>query len=663
MRNTNSREETLKAVRKSVYKQALLAGLIILLTVILLFAMTTAWYTNIAQTSGLMFEAAAWGFSGEIEVSEQPIQAAPGDDGNVYLTLENDSESLVDVSVYVDKTQMGADMQKRLYFYVDASTVSNGETVDRVYLSKGSGYDYTVMGLGNLTLTESYHNDAQIKWEWVYDVLGYYVLGSLQVQGEYTTLAEAYPNSTVTVQEYLRPVEYHYDDTLTTFETDKDNLYGDVATIDGVTTVAEFLAQITANDGYAGTVDARIRTSDGYWPVAVDSTGYGVWLYLCDYSEIEQAIIWDTAQGTAAATNENPATFKAILNISAQKSDVETTVVSTTAQLLQALQSTDGSTNSMVQLASNITLDYAEIPSGKKLVLDLNGYTVSSTTDAAAMISAGEGSALTVLNGKVQGTGGESVAINATGAEVTLSGVTASNVGRLVEVTDQDGSGTDSKVRILNCTVNSTDCVVYVAGNGAKSDGATQVVVEQSTIYGDYAGILCNGSSNNCGTDISVIDSDVSGYWTGIYHPQKDSTLTISGSTISGYTGLALKGGYITIRKSVITGTGARQNPIYGGSGWSDTGDGVYVEANYDWNTVVEIHDSTVTSTYGYAVQKFMPDAANASITVYSGTFSTDVTNFIPSDRVISPVAGENGQTWYEVTPGDDAEVEIEVGG
>lgn len=646
--SSGSRVHVLKLLQKSVYKQAILAVLVILLTVILLFAITTAWYTNVVQTSGLMFEAASWGFEGRISVSDDVTKAAPGDDGGVYLTLDNESESLVDVSVYVDKTKMGTEMQKRLFFYVETSAARNDEIVDRVYLSKSNGYDYTVIGLGNLTLTEDYHNDAPIKWEWVYDMLGYYVLGTEQANG------------TVSVQEYLRPVEYTYDEHLTTFAEADEKGVRELETIDGVTGVADFLTEVTSADGYAGVLspdpetNKLPRTEDGYYPISVDEdTGYGVWLYLCNYSEIEQGILWDTQQGQMAGSAREP--FTATLNITAQKSDVTTTVISSQVELYNALTAApapqSGSAEQVLQLSGDISLNHVELPEGKKVLLDLNGHTLSATNDNVAMVEAGEGSSLTVLNGTIEGSGTEgNVAFASTGAELTLSNVTAVDVGRLVNLQDNTGTGVDSKIRLLGCNVTAEDCAVYVVGNGLQSGNATQLVIENSTITGNYAGILCNGNTGgngNWGTDIVIIKSSVSGGWTGVYHPQKDSTLTILDSSIEGYTGLALKGGQIRLVNTKVNGTGTGTYPSYDNSGWTDTGDGIYVECNYGWPISVEITGCTVTSDYCFALRKFEVEAEHASVVIYSGTFDSDVSAFVASGSTMAP-DGNN----YVVTAG-----------
>ena len=641
--NSGSKQDVLRILRKNIVRQALLAGFLILLTVVLLFAVTTAWYTNVAQTSGLMFEVAAWGFTGDIWVAENPIIAGPGDKGGVYLTLENDSENVVDVSVYADRSQLGEEISKRLFFYVETSDVINGETVEKVYLTSGSGYEYTVIGKGNLTLTEDYHNDAQIKWEWVYDVLGYYVIGQLKTDLQYTSLLDENgvdairdESADVEILEYLRPVEYDYDPTKTTFQdvTIGERTVKQVKTIDGITDVPDFLAQITAHDGYPG-IQGRVdgvltpSTPEGFYPVDINEQGYGVWLYLCNYSEIEAATAFDTMQGETAAQG-NAAQHKVVLNISAQKSDLSTTTVNIPAQLSAELEK-EGL--SVVQLSSDMTIGALDVPEGKDIVLDLNGNTLTYAGGSEEyMIDMGAGSSLAVYNGNIVGDGtAEMIAFNSRGAEMTFTNVTASGVKTFVNVEDSGGIGVDSRVRIVGSNIQASESVVFLKGNGTMSSNLTELVVEKSTLHGDYIGILGNGNDPNSGTDITVIDSTVSGKWASIYQPQKDSRLTVVGSTLTGHTGIVLKSGYTVIQNSVVKGTGEHYAPSYSGSGFSDTGDGVYVEANYNTIIDVQIYDSTVTSASvnSLAVRKFEADAPNAAITVHSGTFSSDVTDYV----------------------------------
>ena len=212
-RNQNS-AKLIKA-KKNIYWQAGLVVITVILTIVIVFAMTSAWYTNIVQTSGLVFEAEAWGFEGTINVNTDPIVAGPGDDGVIHLEVANESENITAVGIHISKARMAPEMQQRLYFYVDTQLTRNNETMNRVYLNNQESYTYTLFGNGQLTLTEETHNDAQLKWQWVYDVLGYYVYG--------TEVEDEKGNKTVRISEYLRPIEYDYDEATTTFATDEND--------------------------------------------------------------------------------------------------------------------------------------------------------------------------------------------------------------------------------------------------------------------------------------------------------------------------------------------------------------------------------------------------------------------------------------------------------
>ena len=127
-------------VRKRVYRQAALTVMTITLTAVILFAMTSAWYTNVVQTSGLSFEAESWGFDGNITITNENILASPGDEGIIDLTVENSHDSIAAISVNVAKNGMTEEMKKRLFFYVDTRMKRNGEIMERVYLNRYEGY-------------------------------------------------------------------------------------------------------------------------------------------------------------------------------------------------------------------------------------------------------------------------------------------------------------------------------------------------------------------------------------------------------------------------------------------------------------------------------------------------------------------------------------------
>ena len=131
----NARFAILDAARKNVVRQASMAVLLIIQLVVLLFAITAAWYTNIVQTNDLVFETSAWGFEGSVQLGDEPIKAAPGHDGVIPLIAESYSDDETAVGVNISKVKMDTEMQKRIYFYVDTSKTRNGETMERVYLS------------------------------------------------------------------------------------------------------------------------------------------------------------------------------------------------------------------------------------------------------------------------------------------------------------------------------------------------------------------------------------------------------------------------------------------------------------------------------------------------------------------------------------------------
>ena len=136
-RTESSSDARLAAAKRNIYAQSIgLVVFIVLVTGTLLFAVTTAWYTNTITAGGLTFKAEAWGFNGSVSVSEDAIEAAPGDEGFVELRVENSSDIASSIGVSITKQYMEeTQMQKRIYFYIDKSAVVNGEAVDKIYLN------------------------------------------------------------------------------------------------------------------------------------------------------------------------------------------------------------------------------------------------------------------------------------------------------------------------------------------------------------------------------------------------------------------------------------------------------------------------------------------------------------------------------------------------
>ncbi len=592
----------LKHIRKTVRKQGLLAIATILLTVVMIFAMTTAWYTNVAQTNGLTFQTQQWGAGDvDIKVEEASFELYPGAEGVVPLTLTNKTELVTSVTVNVIRDQIPDEMKKRLFFYVDETSNANGETVDRTYVSSGRwSYTYTLMPGETLHMDSSSYNAAPLKWTWVYDMLGYYVVGTQQEDGS------------IAVTEYIRPIEYD-------FENASFDSNGKLQTVNGQD-AALFLAKIFSTDGYSS--GQIVESENGYYPVEVDQDGNGVWAYLCNYDEIIDGIAYDTDPTIVPFSVELKFTAKNEATVQRQVSNV--------AQLQEALNSQVD----IIQLEEDLTLTQGLIlQSGTRAVLDMNGHSIdlkdiSADTDGKKVAWKAADGELILMNGALKGSGsGHEVAVQSMGAQVSLRGVTITNVYRGVEIFD-NLSTKDSTVRLTDCNIFASNIGLFVQGNGNGSAGLTRLVAENCSIDGSHSAVCGQGSSGSgseyWGTDIQLINcklnaSLMGSSWAGIYHPQKNSSLTVLGGEIHGYTGVVVKGGTVSIENAIIHAYGTANEPAAANSGWTDTGDGVYVEAVYPWKASVELRgdEMMVISDYGKAVQLFeVSDAGPGTISI-----------------------------------------------
>lgn len=597
-----------------IWKQALFALAALATLGVLLYSLTTAWYTNVAETTELVFETESWGFEGQVKALDTGLLLAPGQSACAALSVTNDGEQINQITVTVDKSTMPEELQKRIYFYVPAAAKKSDKTADRVYLSTYGGYSYRVMPKSTLLLTADSAADAPVRCEWVYDVLGYYVYGTLDEKGQLITGRED-----VEAPAYIRPVEYDYDKAI--FQDDKLLTVGEVK-------VEDFVKELLAADGYknAGTTT---KVGDYY---AVNTTGTsgteqtGLWLYLCTQTEIDAATELDTCIGTyrylleqkneqgnaIPLTEEQTKEYedvaalldgaKATIQIAGQNLRTSIADVTAVENLTAALKQ-----GKSVRLAGDMTLEEAvTIPADKDVIIDLNGKQLTTAVVGQPVLESAPGSSITVLNGTIDG-GSRDTAVQLVGSSAAFSGVTIQ--GRLLidDKNESNENGTVSVVRLSNCTlktVGDEKVGVHVFGNGAASSSRTVLLVEDCTIESTFAGILGNGSDDCYGTDIQVLNSTVKGKYAGIYQPQRGSRLLVQNSTVEGMTGIAVKGGTVTIQNCIVNGTAEEgflptEDQVKASrNGWLDTGAGVYVEANYDWadEITLTITDSTISA-------------------------------------------------------------------
>lgn len=594
--------------------------LTMILTLVLVFSLTIAWQTNVIQTSGLNFTAEKWNFSGTVDVDSKNIAIAPGKTGVIDLRISNDSTLIASVSVNVSKANLAQAMHKRLYFYIDTTSVRNGEEMDRVWLNSKSTYTYSMFPYTELAINESSKDAPLLNWVWVYDVLGYYVLGSATPTAEGDTYR-------MIEREFLSPIVYDYDMARTTFSDS-----GMLETIDGTTSAIEFIAQLSQTDGYEGTIDANdadlasmVEATGGYYPVDVDEKGYGVWAYLCTLPEIEQNIEYDTALGTGTETLSS---LNASVVVTGCNSSAMTVAISDEAELLAAMIS---DSVAMVKLENDVTLSSTlTLEDGSSTWIDLNGHTLSGTDDTT-VIKADSGSTLMIQNGVLSGNGDTTAAITASGAHVTLEKVIINDTIEGVFIRDNLSSDADSKVSIIACDFVCKEDGLLIYGNTTKSEDPTEVLIKDSNIVGEtYTGIIFNGTY--WGTKVDIVNSTVDGYYAGIYFPQSNSTLNITDSKIFGNTGIVIKGGTVNIDDTTIYARGPyTEITDLTMNGWTDTGDGIYLETNYGYDIEVNISgDCIVTSTVAntYALREY-PLADNVVVNITGGSFSSSVASFL----------------------------------
>lgn len=612
------KQTRMRQMKKAVRFQIFLAVGSLLVVAVLIFAMTSAWYTNVSKMSSLLFSVDVWGYSSDnISVSNEVFSIAPGASGIIPISIDNSGvNEKVKVNVSVSKSSMNSELKQRIFFFADTSKTVNNETVSRLYLggTEDNSFSYVLLPGHELIMTSDYYNDVPLKWQWVYDRLGYYFRGTV-IDGE---------NSNVMVEEYIRPIEYDLDSAV--FDAD-----GELVSVAG-TTLDQLLAAVSSCDGYEGSVssdDAVTALDRKYYPIAVDSDNHGIWAYLCSESEINSGIIYDTELPSSQPN------ISATLNITAVNVPMVIENVSTTVDLRDALQNPD---IDVIQLQDDLDLSTTfYVESDMKGTIDLNGYGINydSAGTYYSMLQLEEGASLTVMNGALHGNGGNSsmsgsgsatsVAVECIGGDLTLSNVKIDNIGSAVHASDNLGTGVDSTIRIFNCDIDTRNTSIFVLGNNTASETPTQLIIQGSTVSSGYIAVSGNGNTGNRGTEYVIIDSTLTGYWTALYQPQHMASTVISGSTLSGYTGIAVKGGTVTVNDSNITGTGAYRAAAKAGSGWTDTGDGIYIEAVYDWSASVTVKgNSNIKSENAYAAQLFgAVGYGPGKLYIYGGSFDS----------------------------------------
>lgn len=308
-------------IRRRIAGRVGITSLAVLMIGAILFALTSAWYTNTIQANEITLKTAKWNFDGTITLDGEDNNGTldlgdlyPGDTRPLPVTIVNQDTRGVNVRVEADKSKMASpEMQQRLYLYVEVTDEATN-TKTRHYINSLSGYMYQVNANQTLRITDAERtlsaNEKQDKntlhLQWVYDMTGYFLLGTVtEKDGVTGKTADTQP-------EYLMPVTYDLD--RAQFGTDGK-----------LSSVSEYQTTTNGTAGYATTSrkdylkrlfdqyakeynikaaaydDENTKSYGNYYAVDVDETGYGVWLYLPDKAAIDAAAQWD--QNTEKSEN------------------------------------------------------------------------------------------------------------------------------------------------------------------------------------------------------------------------------------------------------------------------------------------------------------------------------------------------------------------------
>lgn len=345
-------------------------------------------------------------------------------------------------------------------------------------------------------------------------------------------------------------------------------------------------------------------------------------------------------------------------------------------------------TGETVTLVRNVKdLNGATVAADKNIILDLNGFTIEAvdsqgngTATALRVIGtltvkdSSEAKTGTLKSGTSAGAGNTVQVIKGGSFTLESGNIVSENNGIYVNggstVIIKDGTVT-GKARNSAALYLQNGADVTISGgeltayNGILMWEDISLTITGGKIAGTGScGIMGNGSHDNTAISISG-DAEISGYYAGIYHPQ-GGTLTIADTaSITGWSGIVLKGGDLVVAGGSISGTGAANAYRPVSSGWEDTGDGLYVEhydnsdkeENYGTPTV-KITGGNFSSANAKAVASyFNPNNENKGVAaltgfVYGGTYSdADVKEYIAEGYTLDSYKNAQGVTVYGVKP------------
>ena len=218
--------------------------------------------------------------------------------------------------------------------------------------------------------------------------------------------------------------------------------------------------------------------------------------------------------------------------------------------------------------------------------------------------------------------------------------------------------------------------VLTIGGDASNNDSSktAELVVNGGTLKGYYYGVVTHGERHN--TKITVNGGYLTGVdsadATSIYHPNK-GTLTITGGTLEGYDGLAIKGGNVNITGGTFIANGNwNEAEAAQSSGSNSVGAALYVEGNYGYDAKIDVSggEFVANGTDGKAVYVGFSEDPKANINItggvynsnpseYVATFGYKINNKNPDNGQWGTIEAIDGKWTVTANPESNAEVSV----
>ena len=308
----------------------------------------------------------------------------------------------------------------------------------------------------------------------------------------------------------------------------------------------------------------------------------------------------------------------------------------------------------------------------KNVVLDLGGFTLTSSSDYTLLVSAGK--SLTLKNGILKTTNDDGAAIfGGKSSIITVEkDATLETAGSGVMATNSSGDEGNATLNIygtLNCQV------IGVWGQGPKNT----INIDGATINSGYWGVYQNGSFGGCNITIknsTIVDaaSDGAGVYISNSKANKENadqgmqTLTIEDSSITGATAVEVKYTDVTIKgeNTKLTATGTPESETLNSNGsvtygysFAITHNGTDSSKDSSCGTVT-IENGAFKGLIGIQEPSESVEYA-ATITISNGLFSSDPSAYCGEGSTGVANTDSSTSSKYPFTVGEKGETPAEI--